>query len=129
MTKLSHNMRQALIDLENPHCTASVYWSKGTMRALCSRGLVCKRDNGVTWSWEVRPEGKALLQASGTSGSAAYDDLQAENAALRERVEALEKMADWLASEHIKLVEVMYPHDKGRYTPEDMIEAAREAIS
>lgn len=59
----------------------------------------------------------------------AVPSLVAEVRRLRERVEALEKIADWLASEHIKLVEVMYPHDKGRYTPEDMIEAAREAIS
>lgn len=88
---LTHNMRQALIDLDNPLCTASVYWSKNTMNALHSRGFVDKRDNGITRSWELRPEGKAWLAASGTSGCATCDDLRAENAALRERVEALEK--------------------------------------
>ena len=86
--KLTHNMRQALIDLDNPLCSASIYWSTSTMKALHARGLVDKRDNGITWSWELRPEGKAYLAASGTSGCAMCDDLKSENAALREKVEA-----------------------------------------
>ncbi len=84
--KLTHNMRQALIDLDNPLCSASVYWSTSTMKALHARGLVDKRDNGITWSWELRPEGKAYLASSGTSGCAMCDDLKAENAALRTRL-------------------------------------------
>ena len=60
------------------------------MKALHARGLVDKRDNGITWSWELRPEGKAYLAASGTSGCAMCDDLKSENAALREKVEAWE---------------------------------------
>ena len=88
--KLTHNMRQALIDLDNPLCSASVYWSTSTMKALHARGLVDKRDNGITWSWELRPEGKAYLAASGTSGCAMCDDLKSENVALREKVEAWE---------------------------------------
>ncbi len=93
MTKLelSTPMRQALIDLDNPYCDGSAYWVKNTMSALEKRGLVFRRDNGITWSWEVTPEGKDLLAASGTSGCATCDDLRAENAALRDRVEALEK--------------------------------------
>ena len=66
------------------------------MNALHSRGFVDKRDNGITWSWELRPEGKAWLAASGTSGCATCDDLRAENAALRERVEALEWLVECL---------------------------------
>ena len=91
MTELSHNMRQALIDLDAPYCDASVYWTKNTMAALEKRGLVFRRDNGITWSWEVTPEGRTFLKESGTSGCATCDDLRAENAALRDRVEALEK--------------------------------------
>ncbi len=92
MTELSHNMRQALIDLDAPYCDASVYWTKNTMAALEKRGLVFRRDNGITWSWEVTPEGRTFLKESGTSGCATCDDLRAENAALRERVEALERL-------------------------------------
>ncbi len=90
--KLTHNMRQALIDLDAPYCDASVYWTKNTMAALEKRGLVFRRDNGITWSWEVTPEGRTFLKESGTSGCATCDDLRAENAALRERVEALERL-------------------------------------
>ena len=61
------------------------------MSALEKRGLVFRRDNGITWSWEVTPEGRKFLQESGTSGCAKCDELKAENAALRDRVEALEK--------------------------------------
>ena len=92
MTELSHNMRQALIDLDAPYCDASVYWTKNTMAALEKRGLVFRRDNGITWSWEVTPEGRTFLKESGTSGCATCDDLWAENAALRDRVEALERL-------------------------------------
>ena len=60
------------------------------MKALHARGLVDKRDCGITWSWELRPEGKAYLAASGTSGCAMCDDLKSENAALREKVEVWE---------------------------------------
>ncbi len=92
MTKLelSTPMRQALIDLDNPYCDGSAYWVKNTMSALEKRGLVFRRDNGITWSWEVTPEGRKFLQESGTSGCAKCDELKAENAALRDRVEALE---------------------------------------
>ena len=86
MTELSHNMRQALIDLDAPYCDASVYWTKNTMAALEKRGLVFRRDNGITWSWEVTPEGRTFLKESGTSGCAMCDDLKAENAALRTRL-------------------------------------------
>ena len=89
---LTHNMRQALIDLDAPYCDASSYWTKKTMAALEKRGLVFRRDNGITWSWEVTPEGRTFLKESGTSGCATCDDLRAENAALRERVEALERL-------------------------------------
>lgn len=91
MTKLeiSTPMRQALIDLDNPYCDGSAYWVKNTMSALEKRGLVFRRDNGITWSWEVTPEGRKFLQESGTSGCAKCDELKAENAALRDRVEDL----------------------------------------
>ena len=89
MTKLelSTPMRQALIDLDNPYCDGSAYWVKNTMSALEKRGLVFRRDNGITWSWEVTPEGRKFLQESGTSGCAKCDELKAENAALRTRLE------------------------------------------
>ena len=89
MTELSHNMRQALIDLDAPYCDASVYWTKNTMDALEKRGLVFRRDNGITWSWEVTPEGRTFLKESGTSGCATCDDLRAENAALVAEVRRL----------------------------------------
>lgn len=96
MTKLelSTPMRQALIDLDNPYCDGSAYWVKNTMSALEKRGLVFRRDNGITWSWEVTPEGRKFLQESGTSGCAKCDELKAENAALRDRVEALEWLVE-----------------------------------
>ncbi len=90
MAELSHNMRQALIDLDAPYCDASVYWTKNTMAALEKRGLVFRRDNGITWSWEVTPDGRIFLKESGTSGCAACDDLKAENA-------KQQCMIDWLA--------------------------------
>lgn len=79
--------------------------------------------------------GMDLAGASAVLGEAIADfegaeaKLQAEKATLRERVEVLEKMADWLAGEHIKFLEIMHPLKEGRYAPEDMIEAAREAIT
>ena len=32
------------------------------MKALHARGLVDKRDNGITWSWELRPEWEKRLK-------------------------------------------------------------------
>lgn len=129
MTELSHNMRQALIDLDAPYCDASVYWTKNTMAALEKRGLVFRRDNGITWSWEVTPEGRTFLKESGTSGCATCDDLWAENAALRDRVEALEWLVECMENYEWNCTRSGWfiahgVHREARAT----LEAAREAI-
>lgn len=136
---LTRNMRQALIDLDAPYCDASVYWTKNTMAALEKRGLVFRRDNGITWSWEVTPDGRTLLKESGTSGCAACDDLKAENAALRDRVEALEWLVECEQTYRLCFLNVRYRHnlepekyedvgDPAFHEMVDILIEAREAI-
>jgi len=81
----------------------------------------------------------SLVRAQNTISeqSAGIDKISAANHALAAKVKKTEdenarltKERDWLASEHIKLFELMYPHRTGLYTLQTMIdEAARLAVA
>lgn len=90
MKDLSSDMLHALKDLDNPLCMKSDYWLDCTMKELHARGLIFQRDNGITWSWEILPEGRAVLLAREKPFRPDYETLVAENAAMRERIEKFE---------------------------------------
>ena len=65
--------------------------------SVCRERGMEMRDNGITRSWELRPEGRAWLAARGTSGCATCDDLRDENAAL---VAEVRRLREALNREH-----------------------------
>lgn len=81
----------------------------------------------------------SLVRAQNTISEqcAGIDKISAANHALAAKAKKAEaenarltKERDWLASEHIKLFELMYPHRKGLYTPQTMIdEAASRSVA